>query len=79
MAARFLRQSEAAPLQPRKRCITYRTGFASYFNAVCTPTRPVAEVNKQERGLEYTELEENIRSVDWKPSLVPPRTVAVHS
>ena len=32
-----------------------------YFSVVQTPTRPVPEVNKLERGLEPTETEVNIQ------------------
>ena len=41
----------------------YSIGFLAYFGAVWTPIRPVAEVNKQERGLEPTETEVNIQ--EW--------------
>ena len=41
----------------------YSIGFLAYFGAAWTPIRPVAEVNKQERGLEPTETEVNIQ--EW--------------
>ena len=46
----------------------YSIGFLAYFGAVWPPIRPVAEVNKQERGLEPTETEVNIQ--EWGRVLV---------
>ena len=61
---RFLWRSEAAPCRSRKWSVTNRIGFVAYFGAVWTLIRPVAEVNKQERGLKPTGTEVNIQG--WR-------------
>ena len=50
----------------------YSIGFWAYFGAVWTPIRPVAEVNKQERGLEPTGTEVNIQEWGWEFSAPNP-------
>ena len=54
-------QSCAVPISKLKWSVTNRIGFGAYFGAVWTLIWPVAEVNKQERGLKPTGTEVNIQ------------------